>query len=203
MDDSDLFEYPIVVGHEPVGRIEQIGSDASEHWGVMEGDRVAVEPFAPCDVCENCPAGEYTVCDQWFIYGTASTSVERGLLGGFAYNRYLRPGTIVHELSPDISVEDAVLFNPLGAGFEWVCQAGDVGVGDSVLTIGPGQRGLPSVIAAIEAGANPIILSGLPEDGHRLDLAERLSATHTSDVGNSVIESRVEDLADGRVSTSS
>jgi threonine dehydrogenase-like Zn-dependent dehydrogenase len=198
MDDSDLFEYPVVVGHEPVGRIEQIGSDASQRWGVKEGDRVAVEPFAPCGVCENCTAGEYTVCDQRFIYGTTSTSVGRGLWGGFAYYMYLRPGTIVHELSPDISIEDAVFFNPLGAGFEWVCQAGDVGAGDSVLIMGPGQRGLSSVIAAIEAGADPIIVSGLPDDGPRLDLAERLGVTHTVDVGNSVLESRVQDLTDGR-----
>lgn len=198
MDDSDLFEYPVIVGHEPVGRIEQIGADASERWGVSEGDRVAVEPFAPCGVCENCTAGEYTICNQRFIYGTTSTTVGEGLWGGFADYMLLRPGTLVHELSPELSIEDAVMFNPLGAGYEWVCQAGEVGVGDSVLIMGPGQRGLSSVIAANDAGASPILVTGLPEDEPRLDLAERLGATETVNVAQDDLQERVAEATDGR-----
>ena len=34
--------YPVILGHEPLGVIEAIGSEASRRWGVKVGDRVAV-----------------------------------------------------------------------------------------------------------------------------------------------------------------
>lgn len=198
MDDSGLFEYPVVLGHEPVGRIERIGVDARDRLGVEAGDRVAIEPFAPCGVCEHCTAGEYTICDQRFIYGTTSLSVGAGIWGGFAETMLLRAGTVVHPLSEDISIEDATFFNPLGAGFEWVCRAGGVEVGDSVLVMGPGQRGLSAVIAATEAGAGSVIVSGLSVDAPRLDIAESFGATHTVDIEATDLGERVADATDGR-----
>lgn len=196
-DDQEMFEYPVVIGHEPVGRIAEIGADASDRWGVEAGDRVAVEPFAPCGVCEFCVDGRYTICRQRFIYGVASTDVGAGIWGGFAEYMLLRPGTIVHRLSDRVSIEDATLFNPLGAGFEWVCRAGGVEVGDAVLVLGPGQRGLSSVIAANEAGADPIVVTGLTADADRLDLAEDLGATHTIDVEATDLQERVAAICGG------
>jgi len=196
MDDSGLFEYPVIIGHEPVGRIEEISAEASERWNVDEGDRVAVEPFAPCGVCRHCTSGEYTICAERFIYGTTSVTVGSGLWGGFAEYMLLRPGTLVHKISPDVSIEDAAFFNPLGAGFEWVCQAGGTTVGDAVLIQGPGQRGLSAVIAAKEAGAGPIIVSGLPQDAPRLELARELGATHTIDVTERPVSAQVQEITD-------
>lgn len=49
MDGSGLFEYPLIVGHEPVGRIEEIGADAAEQWGVEMGEdafHITVTPRA-------------------------------------------------------------------------------------------------------------------------------------------------------------
>jgi threonine dehydrogenase-like Zn-dependent dehydrogenase len=198
MDDSGLFEYPVILGHEPVGRIEQIGEDAAKRWGVDEGDRIAIEPFAPCGVCEHCLRGEYTICDQRFIYGTTSLEVGAGIWGGFADYMLLRPGTVVHEISTAVSVPDATFFNPMGCGFEWVNVAGEAQVGDSILILGPGQRGLSAVIAANESGCDPIITAGLPADADRLDLASDFGATHTVDTGANSLSERVADITDGR-----
>ncbi|MFC7131578.1 MULTISPECIES: zinc-dependent alcohol dehydrogenase [Salinibaculum] len=198
MDDSGLFEYPVVLGHEPVGVVEEIGADAGDRWGVDAGDRIAIEPFAPCGVCEHCTRGEYTICDQRFIYGTTSLSVGAGIWGGFAEQMLLRPGTVVHQLSHDVSVEDATFFNPLGAGFEWVCRAGGAEVGDSVLVMGPGQRGLSAVIAAAESGCGPIVSSGLAADAERLAIADAFGATHTVDVATESLVDRIDDITDGR-----
>src|SRR5919197_5312707 len=40
--------YPVILGHEPLGVIAAIGSEASRRWGVKVGDRVAVRPLYPC-----------------------------------------------------------------------------------------------------------------------------------------------------------
>jgi threonine dehydrogenase-like Zn-dependent dehydrogenase len=198
MDDSGLFEYPVVLGHEPVGVVERIGADAADRWGVDVGDRIAIEPFAPCGVCEHCTRGEYTICDQRFIYGTTSLSVGAGIWGGFAERMLLRPGTVVHPLSSGVTIEDATFFNPLGAGFEWVCRAGNAEVGDSILVLGPGQRGLSAVIAATETGCDPIIATGLAADADRLDTAESFGATHTVNVDEESLPGRVDAITDGR-----
>ena len=39
---EDYTSFPVVPGHEPLGRIEEIGARAKQRWGVTEGDRVAV-----------------------------------------------------------------------------------------------------------------------------------------------------------------
>ena len=53
-----------------------------------------------------------------------------------------------------------MFFNPLGSGFDWAVRIAGTQVGDSVLIMGPGERGLACVIAAREAGAARIIVGG-------------------------------------------
>jgi alcohol dehydrogenase len=52
--------FAFVPGHETVGTIEAIGPRAAQRWGVVAGDRVAVEVFQSCRACPACRAGEYS-----------------------------------------------------------------------------------------------------------------------------------------------
>jgi 2-desacetyl-2-hydroxyethyl bacteriochlorophyllide A dehydrogenase len=180
-DDSGLayYPYPMIPGHEPVGRIEWLGASAAERWRCEVGDRVAIEAHAGCSACRYCTSGEIPLCPNKLIYGYGPLSLGCGLWGGFSDHMVLKGNTILHRLPEHISVEDAVLFNPLGAGFEWVVNTGGTGVGDDVLILGPGQRGLSGVIAAVAAGANRIVVTGLEQDKHKLKIAEALGATET------------------------
>jgi threonine dehydrogenase-like Zn-dependent dehydrogenase len=71
-----------------------------------------------------------------------------------------------------------VFFNPLGSGFDWAVRIAGTQLGDTVLIMGPGQRGLACVIAAREAGAARIIVGGRGLRPWKLDLALELGATH-------------------------
>lgn len=197
-EDTGLVKYPCIPGHEPIGRIEEIGPEAEEQWGVSVGDRVAVEPFAPCGVCSYCVEGEYPHCESRFMYAFTSTRTGTGLWGGYAGYMHLRPNTIVHELPEQLSTSEAVLFNPLGAGFEWVYRVGETNPGDSVLILGPGQRGLASTVAADVVGAEDIIVTGLKRDADKLALAEAFGATETIDVETEDPTDRVMEITDGR-----
>jgi threonine dehydrogenase-like Zn-dependent dehydrogenase len=174
-----LMKYPVIPGHEPVGRIEQIGDEASRRWQVEVGDRVAIESHVPCGVCVHCGRGHFTICPRKLMYGYGELSDGSGLWGGFSEYMMLRGNTFVHKLPENLSIEDAVMFNPLGAGFEWAVRTGGVGVGDDVLIFGPGQRGLACVIASVMAGANRIVVVGLGKDQAKLELARSLGATQT------------------------
>ncbi|GIU93368.1 MAG: putative alcohol dehydrogenase adh [Acidimicrobiia bacterium] len=194
---AGLGSYPYVPGHEPVGRIEWIDPEMAERSEVSEGDRVAVEPFVPCGVCRHCTEGEYRLCRRRFIYSLASVHISPGLWGGFAQFMALRPGSILHRVPESVPIEDAVLFNPLGAGFEWAYRAAATRPGDQVAILGAGQRGLAAVIAVREAGADQVIVTGLSRDRHKLDLARALGATHTLVADEEPVVERIRELTGG------
>src|SRR3989442_7673059 len=111
---------------------------------------------------------------------------------------YLDPLSIVHRVRKDIPASLAVMFNPLGAGFRWAVEIPATGPGDSVLVLGPGQRGLASVVAARAAGADTIIVTGLSRDAPKLALARELGADHVIDVEQEDARVRVRELTEGR-----
>jgi 2-desacetyl-2-hydroxyethyl bacteriochlorophyllide A dehydrogenase len=193
--------FPLVPGHEPLGIIERIGERAAKRWGVAPGDRVAVEPLIPCGHCRACRAGRYQACrgrGGMFAHGYVPLAHPPGLWGGYADYMYLDAHSIVHPMRKDVPVGTAALFNALGAGFRWAVEIPRTGPGDTVLVLGPGQRGLASVVAARVAGADAIIVTGLSRDREKLALARALGADHTLDVETEDVRVRVKELTGGR-----
>ncbi len=189
---------PVIPGHEPLGRIEKIGDGAARRWGVDVGDRVAVETMLSCRHCARCLSGEYHLCGSRRIYSYIPLSDEPGLWGAYAQFMYLHPNSIVHRIDPDLPAETAVMFNPLGAGFRWGVEIPNTQPGDTVIIMGPGQRGLSCVVACKEAGAAQIIVTGIAADARKLELAREFGAHHTIDVENENAVRRVQELTDGR-----
>ena len=55
--------YPVVPGHEIVGRVVEIGSGVTGH---KVGDAVAVGPIIDsCQHCDQCHRGEEQMCREW------------------------------------------------------------------------------------------------------------------------------------------
>jgi threonine dehydrogenase-like Zn-dependent dehydrogenase len=191
---------PVIPGHEPVGIVEEIGETASRRWRVKRGDRVAVETLLPCGFCLECVQGRYRLCrgaGMMSAFGYKPVSVPPSLWGGYAQYLYLDPHALVHRMSADIAPEIAVLFNPLGAGFRWAVDMPRLRVGETIVVLGPGQRGLASVIAAREAGAGCVIVTGLSRDESKLDLARQFGADHAIDVERDDVVARVREITNG------
>jgi threonine dehydrogenase-like Zn-dependent dehydrogenase len=189
---------PVVPGHEPLGRIAAIGDDAARRWKVDIGDRVAVETLIACRNCPSCVSGHYPRCSQLRVYSLISTDTPPGLWGSYSQYMYLDRNSIVHKVDPSIPAQIAVMFNPLGAGYRWSVEIPDTRLGDSVLIMGPGQRGLASVMACKQAGASEIIVTGLPADEKKLSLARQFGADHTIDVESENVVERVREITNGR-----
>jgi len=188
---------PVIPGHEPLGRIARIGDVAAERWGVDVGDRVAVETMLSCRHCSTCFDGRYHLCENRRIYSYIPLSEAPGLWGGYAQYMYLHANSVIHRVDPSLPAELAVMFNPLGAGFRWAVEIPETKPGESVVILGPGQRGLSSVIACREVGAGKIIVTGLAADARKLELARTFGADHTIDVDNEPAVERVRALTDG------
>jgi threonine dehydrogenase-like Zn-dependent dehydrogenase len=189
---------PAVPGHEPLGVVAAIGDRAARRWGVDVGDRIAVETMLSCHHCGPCLGGSYHLCESRRIYSYIPLSDAPGLWGAYAQYMYLDPNCVVHRIDADLPAATAVMFNPLGAGFRWAVEIPRTQPGDTVVVLGPGQRGLASVLACREAGAGRIIVTGLEADADKLALALEFGADATVDVQNEDATSRIRELTDGR-----
>jgi alcohol dehydrogenase len=181
--------FPFVPGHESVGIIEQIGPAAAARWGVREGDRVAVEVFQACRVCDECRAGAHQRCERHGLadmYGYVSVDRAPGLWGGYARHQYLAPDSVLHRVPASLDPVTATLFNPLGAGIRWGVALPETRAGDVVAVLGPGVRGLSACAAAKHAGAAFVMVTGSGErDRPRLEAARHFGADLAVDVTSS------------------
>ncbi len=201
------YKLPLILGHETIGRIEQIGSDAAKAWSVKVGDRVTLEEPLPCGACDACRAGWYFKCRSKggrsgaTTYGATALDVSPGLWGGYGEYVFLDSHAIVHKMSTSVSLEIAPLFIPISNGICWTQELGEVKVGSTVVIQGPGQHGLGCVIGAKEAGAGCIIVIGLSRDAERLAIAKDLGADYTLCTDDDNLVDKVTEITGGRMAS--
>jgi alcohol dehydrogenase len=169
--------YPLLMGHELVGRVEEIGDLAAQRHQVAAGDRVMVEPYLRCGQCGPCIAGNYHFCLQGGTYGVTIPSTQPPHLWG-AYSQYLygAPGARVHKVAEQIPAAAACLTTVVANGIRWVRTRGNARVGEGVLITGLGVQALSSVLVAELAGLSPIVVVCRERNERRLRLARTLGA---------------------------
>lgn len=174
--------YPVIPGHEPVGRIAAIGGRAAARWRVQPGDRVVLQSDIGCGRCVGCLRGDLCVVEPGTL-GFLPTTRAPALWGGYSQVLYLPPGAVPHRIASHVPARTAALYNALGAGFAWAVEAPGLRYGDTVAVLGPGQRGLASLVAARAAGASFVAVTGCgARDAHKLALATDLGADLVIDV---------------------
>lgn len=200
---------PVIMGHENVGTIAEIGEAASARWGVGVGDRVALQEFLPCWHCKWCLQGDFRLCmeadffnveDRFntLRFGTCSNLIPPHLLGGFSEYLFMPANSVVHRIPDDLPATHATLAVPFGNGVTWACTDGGAGPGRTVLVFGPGQQGLGCVLAAKCAGSHNVILVGQTRDTSRLQLSLRLGADFAIDSEREDLLTAVRDITRGR-----
>lgn len=160
---------PSILGHELVGKIHKVGEEVD---GLTVGDLVTVEPHVGCGECSPCKRGIYNLCENKAVLGTEKWA------GAFA--EYIAaPEETVYKLPASLSLEEAVLVEPLAVGVHAVNVA-DVKQGDKVAILGSGPIGLVTAVAAHAKGATTICLTDAIETN--LKVGKQLGATHTVNI---------------------
>ena len=72
--------------------------------------------------------------------------------------------TVLHRMPEQVPYEQSAMALPLGNGVQWAVVEAQTGPGRSLVIMGPGQQGLGGVMAAKDAGADLVILTGLARD---------------------------------------
>ncbi|MGA5796986.1 zinc-dependent alcohol dehydrogenase [Streptomyces cellulosae] len=197
---------PVIMGHENVGVIAEAGKRFKARHGLQEGDRVFVEHYVACFTCEWCRIGEYRHCEatDWRTnddarrFGYTSADNPGTLWGGFSEYMFLPWNAVLHKIPDSLTAEEAGLVMPLSNGIEWALLTAGVGYNDTVLIQGPGQQGLAQLVAAKQAGASQIIVSGTTRDRARFELARELGADDVVDVLTEDPREKIMDLTGGR-----
>ena len=158
---------PLVIGHEFVGRIAEIGPGVR---GYHEGQRVSAEGHVVCGVCRNCRAGKQHLCPH-----TQGIGVNRD--GAFA-EYVVVPATNLWPIPDEIPSELASFFDPFGNAAHCALQF-DL-VGEDVLITGAGPIGIIAAGIAKHVGARHIVVSDVND--YRLQLAADMGATRTVNV---------------------
>lgn len=178
---SGLFPYPLIMGHEIVGRIVRAEESWLDERQLTLGARVVVEPVVGCGVCANCESAQTYFCDNAIGLGLR-TSCDRPphLWGGLSEYLYLPPRASVYAISDAIPPERAVMVGGgIANGIQWVQDIGDVRAGERVAILGAGPQGLCCAAAAADAGASQIVVSGVTGDEERLRASRLFGVTTT------------------------
>jgi len=197
---------PLIMGHENVGTLAKVGREFETHKGFTEGELVFLEHYLPCGHCEWDHMGEYRHCaaTEWFYdpkairYGYTSLDIPPGLWGGFSHYVYLPLNAVLHRVPDGLSAEEAGLATPMSNGIQWTLMDGGVGYASTVLIQGPGQQGMCCLMAAKQAGADLVVITGTSKDARRLEVATALGADAAIDVQKEDPLERVMQLTAGR-----
>ena len=160
---------PMVVGHEFVGRIVEIGANVHDF---QVGDIVSGEGHVVCGHCRNCMAGRRHLCAD-----TRGVGVNRP--GAFA--EYLSlPQTNVWYHDQNIDRDVQSIFDPFGNAVHTALQFPVLG--EDVLVTGAGPIGIMAAAVARHAGARFVVITDV--NPYRLELAKKMGVTQAVDVRN-------------------
>ena len=168
---------PIIPGHEFSAEISQLGTNTGD-WKV--GDRVTCPPLIPCNKCEWCEKGLYSLCEDYDYFGSRRD-------GAFA--QYLvSPITQLLKLPDNVSYEDAATMDPCANAMHGIAQGG-VKEGDIVCVYGTGPIGLFACQCAKAKGAKMVI--GVDVSQQKLDVALKSGCDY---VFNSIEQNAPEEI---------
>jgi threonine 3-dehydrogenase len=158
---------PLVVGHEFVGEIADVGSNVSDFH---PGDVVSGEGHVVCGRCRNCMAGRRHLC-------AFAKSIGVNRPGAFAELIAL-PMTNVWHHDPSIDRDVAAIFDPFGNAVHTALQFPVLG--EDVLITGAGPIGLMAAAVVRHAGARHVAITDV--NAYRLELARTMGVSLAVDV---------------------
>jgi alcohol dehydrogenase len=191
-------EYPVrpglVIGHEPVGVIEELGEGVI---GYKIGERVLVGAITPCGQCRACLSAQWAQCGH-------GEGVEA--IGGWRFGNTINGAQAEYLLVPnaqanlakipdELSDEQVVLLADIAStGFSGA-ESGNIRIGDTVVVFAQGPIGLCATAGAKLMGASFII--AVESDPVRMKMSKRMGADMVLDPHDVDLVAEVKKLTGG------
>jgi alcohol dehydrogenase len=187
-------EYPVkpglIIGHEPVGIIHEIGVGVS---GYKTGERVLVGAITPCGQCNYCLSGDWSQCG--------------GAIGGWKFGNTINGAQAEYLLVPsaqanlakipdDLRDEQVVLLADIASTGISAAESADLQIGDTVAIFAQGPIGLCATAGAKLKGASLII--AVESDPVRSQMAKRMGADVVLNFNETDVITEIKRLTDGK-----
>ena len=178
--------YPRIIGHEMVGRVEEVGPDVQN---LKPGDRVIVNQVTSCGECYPCKKGRGNVCDHLAVRGVH-------IDGG--YREYITvPESDCYILPDSLSDQDAVMIEPTTIAIQ-SCTRAELEKDDMLLLYGIGALG-SSILKIARQLCDYIIVADVVNE--KLEEAKKAGAKYTINVLEEDFQAKVLEYTHGRGAT--
>ena len=170
---------PLVVGHEFVGEIVQVGEGVTS---VYPGEIVGAEGHIVCGHCRNCMAGRRALC---------ANSVGIGVQRDGAFAEFIvMPVVNLWPHLTKIDLDVASIFDPFGNAVHAATQFRVVA--EDVLVTGAGPIGIMAAMVARHNGARFVVITDISD--YRLELARKVGVDRAVDVRSTTLAQVQEEL---------
>ena len=197
-------QFPVVLGHESAGIVEQVGSDVSY---VKPGDHVITCLSVFCGHCEHCLTGHMSLCanpetrrgrDEEPRLSKDATPINQfANLSSFAEQMLIHEHGLV-KIREDMPLDRAALIGcGVTTGVGAVFHTAAVEPGTSVAVVGCGGVGLSCINGAALAGAGQIIAIDMVDS--KLQMAKDFGATDVVNGNDGDVVEQVRELTGGGV----
>src|SRR5438094_373088 len=176
---SRTIPVPMVIGHEFVGEVVEVGSNVSDFH---IGELVSGEGHVVCGRCRNCLAGRRHLCAH-----TMGVGVNRP--GAFAEYIAL-PMTNIWHHKANMDLDVAAIFDPFGNAVHTALSFPVLG--EDVLITGAGPIGIMAAAVVRHAGARHVVITDV--NPYRLELARKMGVSLALDVRAQMVAEAQEQL---------
>jgi len=167
--DGKVHNYPLILGHEFSGVIEDVGGNITS---LQKGDRVAVAPLVPCGECCYCERGKPAHCEQYSFVG----SREQGAMSEYVAVDERN----VIKIPDEVSEDEAALLEPLTVALHGIERV-HFHAGAEVVVFGAGTIGIMTLLALKARGAGNITVIDINDK--KLKIARDLGANYIINSG--------------------
>src|ERR1700681_4073896 len=185
----------LVIGHEPVGVIEDLGPGVT---GYKVGDRVLVGAITPCGQCRACLSGQLAQCGHGHGYEA---------IGGWRFGNTINGAQAEYLLVPyaqanlakipdELSDKQVVLLADIASTGISAAESANLQIGDTVAVFAQGPIGLCATAGAKLKGASLII--AIESDPFRNEMAKRMGADVVLDFTKEDAVENIKRLTRGR-----
>lgn len=193
-------EYPVrpglVIGHEPVGIIEELGGGLT---GYSVGERVLVGAITPCGQCHACLSGDLSQCGHGSGYEA---------IGGWRFGNTINGAQAEYLLVPNaqanlakipdgVTDEQVILLSDIASTGIGGAESGGVRIGDSVAVFAQGPIGICASVGAKLMGASLII--GIDGDDRRIAMARKMGVDVVLDYRTTDVVAEIRKMTGGGV----
>lgn len=180
MNFSGAYHYPIICGHEFSGHIVEVGAEVS---GLEIGQLITVPPLIPCNKCESCLTGHFSLCEDYGYFGSREDGAYAQFVTVNAGNAFVMPDGIdpraAAMMDPSAIALHAIYRTKLGKNELGKDELGARETeGPRVAVIGAGPIGLFAVQWARLLGASEVLAVDISVE--KAEMAREAGATMTA-----------------------